>query len=339
MKNPDSPVLSLRDYSTRDTKWDGDRAMADRVAKIYSGDEMFIRRGDRMFECSQRLMFAPKVSRLTGEMKFALRHGEFCHVPFCPVCSRRRSLRWMRRLWEALPVLLAERPTARWIFLTLTLKNPPIENTRETLKLMNAAWQRLIKRKEFSPVLGWLRTTEITYGMVPGCCHPHFHVLLMVPPSWFTRDYVKQERWIELWSECLRVDYSAGADVRTVKLKKGRELPEGVTLPDVHRMALESGVIETMKYTVKCSEIVRDPEWFLGLARQTYGMRMIATGGMLKEILQVDKPETDEDLIMADEPATPDEFEEQAFWLAFDWRRDERLYRRNPAADRNKPQK
>ncbi|WP_158003825.1 protein rep, partial [Escherichia coli] len=109
-----------------------------------------------------------------------------------------------------------------------------------------------------------------------------------------------------------------------------------VTLPDMHRAALESGVIETMKYTVKSSEVVRDPAWFLELARQTYGLRMVATGGRLKEVLKVDKPETDEDLIGADIPAELDEFEEQAFWLAFDWGRTEKRYKRNPEADRMK---
>ncbi|MCI3092833.1 protein rep, partial [Escherichia coli] len=73
----------------------------------------------------------------------------------------------MRRLWEALPKLLVERPAARWLFMTLTVKNPPVENTRETLIRMNAAWKRLSDRKEFRSVLGWLRTTEITYGKVP----------------------------------------------------------------------------------------------------------------------------------------------------------------------------
>ncbi|WP_115785733.1 protein rep, partial [Escherichia coli] len=72
-----------------------------------------------------------------------------------------------------------------------------------------------------------------------------------------------------------------------------------------------------MKYTVKSSEVERDPAWFLELARQTYGLRMVATGGRLKEVLKVDKTETDEDLIGGDITAELDEFDEQAFWLAF----------------------
>ncbi|MCI3092810.1 protein rep, partial [Escherichia coli] len=75
------------------------------------------------------------------------------------------------------------------------VKNPPVENTRETLIRMNAAWKRLSDRKEFRSVLGWLRTTEITSGKVPGCCHPHFHVLMMVPPSMLSGNgYVKHAR-------------------------------------------------------------------------------------------------------------------------------------------------
>ncbi|MCI3077873.1 hypothetical protein ML372_26525, partial [Escherichia coli] len=67
-----------------------------------------------------------------------------------------------------------------------------------------------------------------------------------------------------------------------------------------------------------------------------YGLRMVATGGRLKEVLKVDKPETDEELVGADIPADPDEFEEHAFWLAFDWWRAEKRSKRNPKADTKK---
>ncbi|PAP24256.1 protein rep, partial [Salmonella enterica] len=72
-------------------------------------------------------------------------------------------------------------------------------------------------------VQGWIRTTEVTRGSV-GSAHPHFHTLMMVPPSMFTRDYVKHARWGELWRESLRVDYDPNVDVRAEnprKLKDG----------------------------------------------------------------------------------------------------------------------
>ncbi|MCI3077846.1 hypothetical protein, partial [Escherichia coli] len=36
-------------------------------------------------------------------------------------------------------------------------------------------------------------------------------------------------------------------------------MPEGASFAEVQRAALEAGVIETLKYTVKSSEIVRGP--------------------------------------------------------------------------------
>ncbi|MBZ4317371.1 protein rep, partial [Mycobacterium tuberculosis] len=86
-------------------------------------------------------------------------------------------------------------------FLTLTVRNCAIGELGETLNRMNMAFQRLKDRKEFRPVQGWIRTTEVTRGS-DGSAHPHFHTLMMVPPSMFTRDYVKHDRWVELWREC-----------------------------------------------------------------------------------------------------------------------------------------
>ena len=42
------------------------------------------------------------------------------------------------------------------------------------LNRMNAAFQRMKVRKEFRPVQGWIRTTEVTRGS-DGSAHPHFH--------------------------------------------------------------------------------------------------------------------------------------------------------------------
>src|SRR5690554_5389295 len=129
---------------------------------------------------------------------------------------------WQARFYQSLPSLVESHPKARWLFLTLTVKNCPVSELRETLQSMNKAWQRLIKRKEFKPVTGWIRTTEVTRGS-DGTAHPHFHVLLMVPPSWFTRDYVKKMRWLQLWQESMKLDYLLSVDIRTVKPKVLKE--------------------------------------------------------------------------------------------------------------------
>ena len=107
-------------------------------------------------------------------------------------------------------------------------QNCEIGELGTVLTAMNAAFKRMEKRKELSPVQGWIRATEVTRGK-DGSAHPHFHCLLMVQPSWFKgKNYVKHERWVELWRDCLRVNYEPNIDIRAVKLRQVRLWP---TLP------------------------------------------------------------------------------------------------------------
>ena len=52
-------------------------------------------------------------------------------------------------MFQQLPSIQERFPTHRWVFLTLTVKNPPVTELRDTLKHMNDSWQRLIQTKRF----------------------------------------------------------------------------------------------------------------------------------------------------------------------------------------------
>lgn len=222
---------------------------------------------------------------------------------------------WQARFYQALPDLVEKHPSARWIFLTLTVKNCPVEDLRTTVQHMNRSWQRLIKRKTFAPVLGWVRTTEVTLG-ADGSAHPHFHALLMVPQSMLGgSQYVKQSEWVELWQSCARLDYTPVVDVRAVRAKAGSA-----------KGALESAISETLKYSVKPSDMVRHEAWFLEMTRQVHKLRFIATGGALKDVLRVDDEE-EEDLLVQD--AESEGLDEAL--LGFSWRPSQRKYRRSGA--------
>ncbi|MFK7520033.1 protein rep, partial [Escherichia coli] len=57
-----------------------------------------------------------------------------------------------------------------------------------------------------------------------GSAHPHFHTLMMAPPGMLNgKSYVRHERWVELWRECLRGDYDPNVDVRAVKPRKPKD--------------------------------------------------------------------------------------------------------------------
>ncbi|EAA7344746.1 protein rep [Salmonella enterica] len=312
----------LSDYSPQDASWDTQRAFTDSVGGIYQTAAEFERYAQRMASCSGLLRFGWSTLIETGETRLRLRSAQFCRVRHCPVCQWRRTLMWQARFYQALPKIVVQFPSSRWLFLTLTVRNCAISELGETLTAMNAAFKRMEKRKELSPLQGWIRATEVTRGK-DGSAHPHFHCLLMVPPSWFTRDYVKQARWVELWRDCLRVNYEPNVDIRTVKTKTGEAVANVAE-------QLQSAVAETLKYSVKPEDMANDPDWFLELTRQLHKRRFISTGGALKNVLQLDR-ETNEDLVIADEMGDGTDDGKRT---AFVWDSGKRRYRRAPEKDK-----
>lgn len=298
-----SQEIALSEISPRDKPWDKHRAFADRAASLYAGSE-FQDYSSRINFCSEFLKFG-LVSDDDETLKLKLRAARFCRVRHCPVCQWRRSLMWKAKAYKVLPKIVEQYPKHRWLFLTLTQKNVPITDLRQTLTDMNRAFQRLSQLKAF-PGIGWLRSTEVTRGR-DGSAHPHFHTMVLVAPGYFNgRNYIKQAEWVELWRKSLRVDYSPVLDVQAIK--------QGDT-----PMVL---VPELLKYCTKESDLVADREWFLELTRQMHKMRSIATGGVLKEYLKEleDEPE---DLIGESEQV---EGEDEAS-LYFGWKQKERKYR------------
>jgi plasmid rolling circle replication initiator protein Rep len=301
---------SLTAYSPKDQPWDTHKSHADDVATIYRLDQAYHRLSERINGCSGQLLFAWNTNTTTGESTLKLRGARFCRVRNCPVCQWRRSMLWRARFFQALPEIQAKHSTARWIFLTLTIRNCPITDLRDTLAAMNTGWQRLLKRPEFKSITGWIRTTEVTKG-ADGSAHPHFHCLLMTAPSYFNgKNYVTQARWRELWQSVMRLDYPPIIDVRTVKGNGD----------------IKKAVCETLKYSVKPTDMTDDPAWFIEYTRQTHKLRFVATGGILKKILKTEKPETNEDLLLTDNPADTELDMEEI--LIFDWNKPTRKYRR-----------
>lgn len=211
---------------------------------------------------------------------------------------------WKAKTYKVLPEIVEVYPNHRWLFLTITQRNVPITDLKKTLKAMNKGFQRLVQRKTW-PAVGWLRSTEITRGR-DGNAHPHFHCLLMVPRSYFGKQYIKQSEWVALWRDCMRLGYDPILDVQAVK---NGDYPSSL-------------VPELLKYCTKESDLVADREWFLELTRQLHKMRAVATGGVLKSYLR-EIEEEPEDLIGKDE----DDLGIDEGSLYFGWRREEKRYR------------
>ena len=290
--------VKLSEYSPGDKPWDVHKLQAWDMSRMLWVNPDRRSRATRVRECAKVLGFAWGSDRDTGECKFKLQTAAFCRVRGCPVCEWRKSLMWRARFYQALPKIQEEYPKARWVFLTLTVRNCELEELGDTLKAMNEAWGRLRKRKEFKLVDGWIRATEITRGK-DGSAHPHFHCLLMVKPSYFKgQSYVKQDAWRDAWRTAMRLDYDPVVDVRAVKGDLAEAVPE------------------TFKYTAKPSDIMHDLEWLHEYLNQVHKKRLMATGGALKDVLKLDESaHTDEDYVHLKEPESAEQKEPTQYFL------------------------
>jgi plasmid rolling circle replication initiator protein Rep len=224
---------------------------------------------------------------------------------------------WRARFFKALPEIQAQYPTARWIFVTLTVKNCLVSELRKILTWMNAAWVRLIQRKIF-PALGFIKSIEVTRG-ADGTAHPHFHCLMLVPAGYFSKGYISHAEWASLWQSCLKVDYTPVVDVRVVKGKKGTL--KGT--PEASNDAMAQAVCETLKYSVKPADLLADPNWLDELTKQLQKTRAISVGGCLKEFFSEDDPE---DLINSD--ISEEVIADTIAMIYFDWAHTIRRYKK-----------
>ena len=204
-----------------------------------------------------------------------------------------------------------------FLFVTFTIKNPKITDLKVTLSLMNRAVNRMFKRDRFKKViLGGVRSTEITRGKSGSDeCHPHFHMLLLVPSNYFTKNYITAEDWGINWGDCLDLtaqemtrkgspvsycmdDYPKGYPIVDIQRAKGPDRKTFVTVEN----GVENGgqlVNYVLKYSVKGSDIIdrrkgENDNWFFEYDQQIKGVRMITPIGLFREKLRdLERPDFD----------------------------------------------
>lgn len=304
----DRPLL--RQVSPKDATWDDRARERDQVRDLYRGT-IFDALAGKIQGCSDRLEFSYGFDS-ENIPRLKLKSAWFCRVRYCPVCQWRKSLAWRARAFKAIPNIIAAYPSHRWLSLTLTVRNCEMGDLRETLGKMGKAWTRLAKFPQW-PAVGWLRSVEVTRGK-DGSTHPHYHCLLLVPSTYFGRNYLNQKEWEALWQQALKIDYPPNVHISAVTGKKGK---------GKESIPITEAILETLQYSVKPSDLVEDQGWLVGLTTQMKNLRTVATGGVLKEFFkELDQEPTD--LIHVDENGEHDG--EGIGSVFFDWDEGFRMY-------------
>lgn len=247
------------------------------------------------YQCAEVLKFR----ELDGHLK--LHQAWFCKSKLCPICNWRRSMKYSAQLTQIVDVAIARQPKAKFLFLTLTVKNVRGEDLGSELTRLTKSFDRLFRRaKVKKSVIGYLRAIEVTYNAERDDYHPHIHVMMMVKSSYFGGEYyISQNEWTEMWQQSAKLDYKPIVDVRKVKPNQRKAKDE---------MDLRGAIIETAKYPTKPIEKMgKTEEQKLkvtdDLMKALYRKRQIGFGGLFKEIrkeLQLEDVENG-DLIHVDE--------------------------------------
>ena len=271
------------------------RAFNGAIARQLYKDSDTIDVGRRIANCATVLGLDMYESESHG-IETQIRSMSACNARLCPFCEWRRTRVWRKRLFTGLEAFNAVHPRYVPLFLTLTVPNPQLEDLRDTLKAMNAAWNRMNASKAF-PTAYWFKRTEVTVGScqvgAPLKAHPHFHVLLLVKPSYFGKGYIKQIEWAERWRKAMRSEVPLIVDIRRVKGdNKKRDDYEGVDVPK----SLGSGkaVLEVAKYMAKATQLVELGSGLSEFHRQMGGLKLFTVSKPLRRFI-------DEGLISEDE--------------------------------------
>jgi plasmid rolling circle replication initiator protein Rep len=280
-------ILLLRDISEKDKKLDSLKLRTMEVSKLLEGtihDKYFYRQQ----KCANFLSYALTSEGIKLRQTYSTTKSgkkmariRFCRSPGCVLCEGRRAACWQCRAFKAAPKILADYPASVLLFLTLTLKNPLIDNLADCLSAMQAAWKAMsdkfevVKDKRGKVIrtrgnsqwqaLGWLKSLEITKSN-ENYCHPHYHIMLLMPPRYFLPgNYMKTEVWGEMWAKYMKLEYQPITDIRKIEGDWKQAIPE------------------ICKYTTKASDLMQSQDWLVKYISQVKGTRRTELGGCFKK--------------------------------------------------------
>lgn len=293
LKRGQRVILPAEEVMPEDQKfpWRERKVKTVRLAELYE-KAGFPDYAERARTCSTWLQYAENLDASERRLQAA----NFCQLRLCPLCTARRAKRSAYKLSRILD-LVEQEHGAKFIFLTLTMRNVPGPELGSALTKLTGAWNKLLQHRQVArSIEGWFRAIEITRGddrwhrnrktgelefRPDRGYHAHIHAVMAVKPEYFSPKsglYITQKEWIERWGKCLGTDYKPSVRIQTAKGKGEVE-------------AGRAAASEAAKYATKDDEYIdpeipedRAVEILTDYTRALRGRRMTAFGGWMREV-------------------------------------------------------
>lgn len=195
-----------------------------------------------------------------------LETGFFCKQRLCPGCGWRASLANAKCL-GAIAAKMEDNGKVM-LMCTLTVRNCGADDLTDTIRRINRAWSKLLKREAYSVWADYVRKLEVTYNKDSDTYHPHLHMILFVSKSYFGKRYISQRKLLQDWREVYGDPAITNVDVR-----RCRSYSDG-----------SSAVLEVAKYTAKSADYSRSEEVFDAMYRGLFHARLMEYGGACKAL-------------------------------------------------------
>lgn len=204
----------------------------------------------------------------------------FCRVRLCPMCQWRRSLKLFSQVSKITDYINQQNNQVRYLFITLTQKNCNGSELVQEINKINKSFSLLIDKtkrvqsasKFKKMLLGYIKSTEITYNPKTKTYHPHLHCIFAVQGEYFNKaNYINKNNWRAIWADLLKIDYLPQVNVQAIKPARQQK-----------------AVAELAKYPAKVSSILDLPQTqavqvIMDLTTLCYKRRFVAFGGIFKK--------------------------------------------------------
>lgn len=273
----------LADYSAtgKKRKWDLHKQNNLKLVELYkqaikiSPSVISPKRLQDLADCASQLEYLQDAE---GNKK--LYKTYFCRVRLCPMCQWRRSLKLFSQVSKITDYINNQNDDVRYLFITLTQKNCNGSELVQEINKINKSFSLLVdKTKRVQPaskfkkmLLGYIKSTEVTYNPKTKTYHPHLHCIFAVQGEYFNKaNYINKNTWRAIWADLLKIDYLPQINVQAIKPARQQK-----------------AVAELAKYPAKVSSILNLPQMqavqvVMDLTTLCYKRRFVAFGGIFKK--------------------------------------------------------
>lgn len=215
-----------------------------------------------MQHCGDYLVFLENEER----DKRKLDTGYFCKQRLCSGCAWRSALKNAQCISAISAALAADQRVM--LMVTLTVPNCAAADLRDTMRRINAAWHKMLRRKKYAVWADYIRKMEITYNHQANTYHPHLHCIVYVKPGYFARGYISRAQLLADW----RAAYD-DSSITQVDLRRCKQVREGT-----------SAILEVSKYAAKASDFAVSEEVAQVFYRALHHARMMEFVGRCADL-------------------------------------------------------